>query len=245
MKALVIEDEVPAQEELIRIVNKRLPYIDIAGVARSVRDSVEWLGKNSADLIFMDIQLSDGCCFDIFKITDVRTPVIFTTAFDQYALNAFKVNSVDYLLKPIDEEELVSAVKKLDYRYSRIAGLMEDFISIPGKYKTRISVRCGDSYSFLTIDKVAYFISENGLTFAVSFSGQKHMVDYTIESLEPLLDPEMFFRATRGCIISIASIDKVSRYFNSRLQITLKGSSISLIVSRVRVQDFLGWLDGR
>lgn len=246
MKALIVEDEILAQEELARILKKHFPDIVIAGITGSVRDSAEWLRKNTADLIFMDIQLSDGYCFDIFNIIDVRTPIIFTTAYDQYALKAFKVNSVDYLLKPIDEDELVSAVKKLDYSCRRIKDLAEFFPSASNRYKTRIAVRSGDSYGFLQIEKVSHFMSEDGLTLAVSDSGEKYLVDYTIESLEPLLDPKLFFRATRGCIVSINSIDKVSKYFNSRLKVTLKGhDDFSLVLSRARVPDFLKWIDDK
>lgn len=244
MKVLIVEDEAPAQAELTRILNKRFPDIRIAGITGSVRGTVEWLRKNSADLIFMDIMLSDGCCFDIFSLIEVRTPVIFTTAYDQYALKAFKVNSVDYLLKPVDEDELTAAVEKSDYRYSRIKNLIETFAPAAKRYKTRISVRCGNTYNFMPTDKVSRFISEDGLTFAISDSGQRHTVDYTIEALEPLLDPKLFFRVTRGCIVSANSIEEACRYFNGRLKIILKDGS-SLVLSRARVPDFLKWIDDK
>ena len=246
MRILIIEDEIPAQEELARILRKHFPDVDIAGIKGSVRDSTEWLRKNTADLIFMDIQLSDGCSFDIFGIIEVRTPVIFTTAYEQYALKAFKVNSVDYLLKPIDEDELVAAVRKMDYKYDRIKDLIEFFTPISNRYKTRISIKTGDSYSFIQMDEVSYFIAGDGLTFVVTNDGKKHVVDYTISTLEYLLDPKIFFRATRGCIVSINSIDKISMYFNSRLKVKLKGrNDVSLILSRVRVPDFLNWIDDK
>lgn len=245
MKVLVVEDEIPAQEELIRIIKKHFPDIDIADTAKSVKESVAWLRHNDADLIFMDIQLSDGCCFDIFNIIEVKTPVIFTTAYDQYALKAFKTNSVDYLLKPIDEAELIAAVNKLDYRYSRITNLIQNFVQPSDRYKTRISVKSGNTYNVLPIDKVSHFISEEGLTFAISDSGTRHLINYTIESIEPSLNPPMFFKATRGCIISIGSIAKVSKYFNNRLKVSLKhNASMDLMISRARVQDFFKWLDG-
>lgn len=245
MKVLVIEDEIPAQEELVRILRKHFPNIEIVDIIGSVRDSVEWLRNNTADLIFMDIQLLDGCCFDIFDVVEVRTPIIFTTAYDQYALKAFKLNSVDYLLKPVDEGELVAAVRKMDYKYDNIRNLIESFIPT-GRYKTRISVKTGDIYSFLLIDEVAYFISEDGFTYAVTTDEKKHIVDYTIGSLEPQLDPKRFFRVSRGCIVSIHSIEKITTYFNSRLKVTLKGrKNVSLILSRVRVPDFLNWIDDK
>lgn len=245
MKVLVIEDEIPAQEELVRILRKHFPNIEIVDIIGSVRDSVEWFRNNTADLIFMDIQLLDGCCFDIFDVVEVRTPIIFTTAYDQYALKAFKVNSVDYLLKPVDEDELVAAVRKMDYKYDNIRNLIESYIPTV-RYKTRISVKTGDIYRFLLIDEVAYFISEDGFTYAVTNNEKKHIVDYTISSLETQLDPKRFFRLSRGCIVSIDSIEKITAYFNSRLKVTLKGrKNISIILSRVRVPDFLNWIDDK
>jgi DNA-binding LytR/AlgR family response regulator len=245
MKVLVIEDEIPAQEELVRILRKHFPNIEIVDIIGSVRDSVEWLRNNTADLIFMDIQLLDGCCFDIFDVVEVRTPIIFTTAYDQYALKAFKVNSVDYLLKPVDEDELVAAVRKMDYKYDNIRNLIESYMPTV-RYKARISVKTGDIYRFLLIDEVAYFISEDGFTYAVTNNETKHIVDYTISSLETQLDPKRFFRLSRGCIVSIDSIEKITAYFNSRLKVTLKGrKNISIILSRVRVPDFLNWIDDK
>lgn len=245
MKVLVIEDEIPAQEELVRILRKHFPNIEIVDIIGSVRDSVEWLRNNTADLIFMDIQLLDGCCFDIFDVVEVRIPIIFTTAYDQYALKAFKVNSVDYLLKPIDEDELVAAVRKMDYKYDNIRNLIESYMPTV-RYKTRISVKTGDIYRFLLIDEVSYFISEDGFTYAVTYDEKKHIVDYTIGSLEAQLDPRRFFRVSRGCIVSIDSIEKITAYFNSRLKVTLKGrKNVSLILSRVRVPDFLNWIDDK
>lgn len=246
MKVFIIEDEVPAQEELVRILRKHFQDMDIVGISGSVRDSVDWLRNYTADLIFMDIQLSDGSCFDIFSVIDVTIPVIFTTAYDQYALKAFKVNSVDYLLKPIDEDELVAAVKKMDYRYDRIKDLIKDFIPSSHRYKSRISVKTGDVYNFLHIDDVAYFISDGGLTFAETAAGQRYIVDYTIGSLETQLDPKRFFRVSRGCILSIGSIGKIESYFNSRLKVTLKGrGDMNVVISRVRVPDFLDWIDDK
>lgn len=245
MKVLVIEDEIPAQEELVRILRKHFPNIEIVDIIGSVRDSVEWLRNNTADLIFMDIQLLDGCCFDIFDVVEVRTPIIFTTAYDQYALKAFKVNSVDYLLKPVDEDELVAAVRKMDYKYDNIRNLIESYMPTV-RYKTRISVKTGDIYRFLLIDEVAYFISEDGFTYAVTNNEKKHILDYTISSLETQLDPKRFFKLSRGCIVSIDSIEKITAYFNSRLKVTLKGrKNISIILSRVRVPDFLNWIDDK
>lgn len=246
MKVLIIEDENPAQEELVRMLRKYFPDIDIVDIIGSVREASEWLNKNTVDLIFMDIQLSDGCCFDIFGVAEVSIPIIFTTAYDQYALKAFKFNGIDYLLKPIDEDELVAAVNKMNYKYNKIRELIKYFVPAASKYKTRISVKTGDAYSFLLIDEVAYFMSDDGFTFAVTDAEKKYIVDYTIGMLETQLDPKRFFRLTRGCIASINSIEKITVYFNSRLKVTLKGrNNVSLILSRVRVPDFLNWIDDK
>lgn len=244
MRVLIIEDEVLAQDELVRIIKKRFPKMEIVGKLSTVKDSIEWLEENKADLIFMDIHLADGNSFDIFDHVEVRTPIIFTTAYDQYAIQAFKVNGIGYLLKPILESDLVVAVEKLDYTSDRLAGLLN--IINPSKgYKSRIAIKSGDRFSFLDMNDVAYFFAEERVTFVVPKQGRKQIVDYTIEALEPLLDPKRFFRVTRGCIASIDSIANVSKYFNSRLKVTVKPEyEGGLLVSRVRVPEFLQWLDG-
>lgn len=244
MKVLIIEDEPLAQEELVRIIGKRFSEMKIVGKLSSVRESIEWLKESKADLIFMDIHLSDGNSFDIFDHVEVRTPIIFTTAYDQYAIQAFKVNGIGYLLKPIVESDLVAAVEKLDYTPEKLTELLDTIKPSKG-YKSRIAIKSGDRFSFLKMEDVAYFYAEERMTFVVPKQGKKQIVDYTIEALEPLLDPKRFFRMTRGCIASIDSIGSVSKYFNSRLKITLKPEyGDKLLVSRVRVPDFLQWLDG-
>lgn len=244
MNVLIIEDEQLAQEELIRIIRKRFPYMTISAQTGSVKESVEWLRENTADLIFMDIHLSDGISFDIFDYVEVRTPIIFTTAYDQYAIQAFKVNSIGYLLKPIMENDLVSAVEKLEYQPDRLKELLR-FLNPSRSYKSRIVIKTGDKFSFLDINDIAYFYAEERVTFAVPKQGKPRIVDYTLESLEQQLDPKQFFRLTRGCIASIDSIRDVSKHFNSRLKIRLTPEYTGeLLVSRVRVEDFLKWLNG-
>lgn len=244
MNVIIIEDEQLAQDELVRIINKRFPEMVITARLYSVKESIAWLQKNSADLIFMDIQLSDGISFDIFDYVDVRTPIIFTTAYDQYAVRAFKVNGIGYLLKPIVESDLVSAVEKLDYQPARLKDLLSQLK--PGMaYKSRIAIKSGDRFSYINIEDVAFFYAEERVTFVMSKEGKMSIIDYTIETLDGLLDPKHFFRLTRGCIASIDSIAGVSKYFNSRLKITLKPQYEGvLLISRVRVPDFLQWLDG-
>lgn len=244
MNVLIIEDEQLAQEELIRILNKRFPNMTISAQLGSVKESIKWLRENSVDLIFMDIQLSDGISFDIFDYVDIRTPVIFTTAYDQYAIQAFKVNSIGYLLKPIIEDDLVSAVEKLEYQPDRLRDLL-NLLKPSKSYKSRIVFKTGDRFSFFEIKDIAYFYAEERVTFAVPKQGKPRIVDYTIESLEQQLDPKLFFRLTRGCIASIDSIQEVSKYFNSRLKIKLTPEYTGgLLISRVRVEDFLKWLNG-
>ncbi|MGL5318841.1 MAG: LytR/AlgR family response regulator transcription factor [Bacteroidales bacterium] len=244
MNVIIIEDEQLAQDELVRIINKRFPELVITARLYSVQESIAWLQKNSADLIFMDIQLSDGISFDIFDYVDVRTPIIFTTAYDQYAVRAFKVNGIGYLLKPIIESDLVSAVEKLDYQPDKLKELL-NLLKPSKEYKSRIAIKSGDKFGFIDISNVAYFYAEDRVTFMMPKEGRAKIVDYTIETLEPLLEPKRFFRLTRGCIASIDSIVGVSKYFNSRLRITLKPHyEGELLVSRVRVAEFVKWLDG-
>ncbi len=249
MRVLIIEDEPLAQEELVRLVTRNFPQMKIVATLDSVEDSVEWLSINSADLIFMDIHLSDGLSFDIFDAVDVTSPIIFTTAYDQYAIQAFEVNGVGYILKPLDEAKLVAAVERFQRNSEpssdNIAELMKQLRAPQKGYKSRIAIKLGDKISFVTIDEIAYFFSEDRVTFAVQHNGKRQIVDYNIETLETILDPLNFFKVTRGCIASIKSIDKVSKYFNSRLKVTLKPEyDREVLISRVNVPKFVAWLDG-
>ncbi|MFI3240122.1 MAG: LytTR family DNA-binding domain-containing protein [Bacteroidales bacterium] len=246
MKILIIEDEYLAQQELKRIILNTLPDAHIVAIIDSVAHSIQWLKENSADLIFMDIQLSDGISFDVFKSIEVVIPIIFTTAYDQYAIQAFKVNSISYLLKPIMEEDLINAINKFKstpYYNNNISSLLS---SLNKSYKSRISIKSGDKFSFIDIADVAYFYAEERVTFVVpKQGGRKQIVDYTIEALEQLLDPNKFFRVTRGCICSIDSIDNITKHFNSRLKVTLTPAFVQeILISRVRVPEFLKWIDG-
>lgn len=247
MKILIIEDETLAQQEIIRLINKRFADFEILAILDSVDHSVEWLTYNRVDLIFMDIHLSDGISFDIFDHLEIRTPIIFTTAHDQYAVRAFQVNSIGYLLKPIAEDEFVSAVEKLytDIYTPHSMQKLVDAVQKNKTYKNRILVKSGDTFMSVDMSEVAYFYAQERVAFVVTTQNRRHIIDYTLETLEPLLDPRQFFRITRGCIASIGSIHSVSKYFNSRLKVTIKPSpEIELLISRVRVSDFLKWLDG-
>lgn len=248
MRVLIIEDEPLAQEELVRLVCKLFPEMDIVGMLSMVSESIEWLTENSADLIFMDIHLADGISFDIFTQVDVKIPIIFTTAYDQYAIQAFQVNGVGYLLKPIVEKDLISAVDKLahnSYAPYNISNLLQS-MNMSKEYKSRIGVKIGDRYNYVEMSHAAYFYVEERLTFLMTVEGKRYIVDYSIEALESLLDPKLFFRISRGCIASIRSIKEVSKHFNSRLKVILTPTyQGDMLISRVRVSEFLRWLDGQ
>lgn len=244
MRVLIIEDEPLAQEELVRIIEKLFSEMEIVGRLATVRESIDWLSENKTDLIFMDIHLADGNSFIIFDHVEVRTPIIFTTTYDQYAIQAFKVNGIGYLLKPILESDLIAAVEKFNYVPDKFTELLHS-LNPTKRYKSRISIKSGNNFSFLDMNDVAYFYAEDRVTFVVPKQGRQQIVDYTIEALEPMLDPKLFFRLSRGCIASIDSIAGVAKYFNSRLKISLNPKyDGGLLVSRVRVPEFLKWLDG-
>lgn len=243
MRILIIEDEPPAQEELARIIKKRFPQMETIGRLTSVKESIEWLRENKADLIFMDIHLADGNCFDIFSHVEIHTPIIFTTAYDQYAIQAFKVNGIGYLLKPIVESDLAAAVKKLEYRPEKFSELLNAITSSLG-YKSRTIIKSGDKFNILKMEDVAYFYAEERVTFVVPKQGKKQIVGHTIEALESLLDPKRFFRINRSCIASIDAIESVSKYFNSRLKVCVRPEfGDKLLVSRARAPKFLKWLE--
>lgn len=247
MNVLIIEDEPLAQEELERLIRKNFPDFRVLDKIDSVEASIAWLQKEHCDLIFMDIELTDGKSFDIFKKVDVKTPIIFTTAYDEYAIQAFQVNSVGYLLKPIDENELKKAVDKLSY--SSFAPYPEHSLNqllnqlAPGKFRERFVAKIGDRYQHININDVAYFYSEDKTTFIRTKGGKQYIIDDTLDKIERDLNPSDYFRLARNIIASIDSVNDVSKYFNSRLSIKLKPEfHEQVLVSRVRVPDFLRWL---
>ena len=252
MKTLIIEDEQPAAPRLEKLLNEHCQECEIIGFLDSVETACNWLNLHpSPDLIFMDIQLADGLSFDIFSKTTVSAPVIFTTAFDQYTLRAFKVNSVDYLLKPIDPEELKQALSKYSkfyrqpgtYDKRRIEKMLEDVIQQQA-YKERFLIKSGQYLNYLAIKDIAYFFSEDGIAFAQCFNGRKHIIEYTLDQLETMLNPSDFFRINRQVILRPETIQKIGTWFNSRLKVEAEpGNDINFIVSRDRVPDFKRWLD--
>lgn len=250
MKVLIVEDEIPAQLQLERLLNAHFPDTEIMAVLTSVEKASDWLAVNSPELIFMDVELSDGQCFEIFKRVDVKAPVIITTAYDHFAIKAFKVNSVDYLLKPIESTEFVRAVEK-STRVSKSGQTdlraLEELLmkSTPKEYKKRFITKQNDQIIVLQVEEIAYFYAEDKATFIVSSSGKRYFSDYSLDNLEDQLDPKSFFRLSRGCIANIQAVKSVSKHFNSRLKIKLEPALIeSILVSRIRVPDFLNWLEG-
>jgi DNA-binding LytR/AlgR family response regulator len=252
MKILIIEDEQPAAKRLSRLLQEHCPQGEILEMIDSVESAVKWLRNfPDPDLIFLDIQLADGLSFDIFSQVEVKSPVIFTTAFDQYSLRAFKVNSVDYLLKPIDPADLRAALEKFDrffqkqavYDRSGIEKMLQAVLQ-QQEYKERFLVKTGQYLTYVPVSEVAYFYSEDGIAFAQCHHGKKHIIEYTLDQLEDMLNPRDFFRINRQVIIRPEAIQKIATWFNSRLKLEINpANEVNLVVSRERVLDFKQWLD--
>ena len=247
MKVFIIEDEIMAQKSLIRLLSQHFPDIEVAGTATSVKDAVAWLKDNRPDVIFMDVELSDGICFEIFRQMDVRAKVIMTTAYDNYAIKAFEAGSVDYLLKPIDAEHLKRAVARC-----RVSGgnidvetLARALGATPKKdYKERYIVRFNDRIIPLKTDSIAYIFSEDKNNYLVTSDGQKYIIDSSLDVIADELNPDSFFRISRGCIVSMKAIDTIIKQPGGRLRIVaLPEPSFEMTVSRSRVDDFLVWLE--
>lgn len=249
---LIIEDEPQAAQRLQTLIEDLIPGITILAKIDSVEKSVKWIqGNASPDLIFMDIQLADGVSFQIFDQCEVKSPVIFTTAFDEYALKAFKVNSIDYILKPVDKDDLERAIKKfhsLTQRDGTSNKMLESIGAavkmLTRKYKTRFVLKVGEHLKSIEVIDILFFFSLEKATFAKLGDGRKHILDFTLDQLEVALDPQNFFRINRKYIVSTSSIQDMVSHTNSRLKLILKTSDDNdIIVSRERVQEFKDWLD--
>lgn len=255
MKVLIIEDEAPAAEKLERYLHKFDPSIEIMGVIDTTSAAVEYLKQEKPDLIFMDIQLRDGLSFQIFQQVQVRTPVIFTTAFNEFALDAFKVNSIDYLLKPITFTALSTSMQKLqsmktalnsDEQSVRIREVLSNPNLKTKDYKTRFMVKLGEHIRSITTDQITMLYADGRDVYLVTQQNRKFIIDYTLESLEEVLDPGQFFRPNRTFIININAIREVLVYSNSRLKISLTQEfDKEIIVSREKVAEFKEWFDGQ
>jgi DNA-binding LytR/AlgR family response regulator len=251
MNVLIIEDEPQAAQRIEKLVVTIIPSVRILGKLDSIKNSVNWIKSNPApDLILMDIQLADGISFSIFDQCQVKSPVIFTTAYDEYALKAFKVNSIDYILKPIDEKELRAALNKFqslnsatssDKMLESIGHAMQ---MLTKKYKERFMIKVGEHLKSIEVEEILFFFSLEKTTFAQTKDGRKHILDFTLDQLENLLNPENYFRINRKYIINTKSIQDMISYTNSRLKLVLKTSDDNdVIVARERVQEFKEWMD--
>ncbi|MCE7054263.1 LytTR family DNA-binding domain-containing protein [Algoriphagus sp. AGSA1] len=248
-KILIIEDEEANSNRLKRIiVNLRSNY-QILEVLCSIQKSVEWLASNEQpDLLFMDVQLSDGVSFEIFNLVEVKCPVIFTTAYDEYSIKAFKYNSIDYLLKPVEQAELEFALTKFENltKYNKeLLNVPKDIMNLLNKkeYRTRFITTNRDGFKQIQVESISYFFSEFGATYAMSFTGEKNHIAHTLESLEEELDSKQFFRANRQYIVHINSINQVHNYFNSKLKLDVKQNKKGVLVSRLKAASFKEWLD--
>ena len=252
MNILIIEDEPQAAQRLETLITQLVPNAAISGKIESVKEAVSWLKKNAVpDVILMDIQLADGISFQIFDQCDVTAPVIFTTAYEEYAVRAFKVNSIDYILKPVDKLELQAALDKvLDKQRSRpemheILKTMEEAIKKLSKnYKTRFMIKVGEHLRTIEVSSIRFFYSQDKTTFCVTDENRNFILDYTLEQLEEILDPEKFYRINRKYLVSAEAIQDIISYTNSRLRLVLKGSADhDIIVARERVLEFKDWLN--
>ncbi|NNE32311.1 MAG: response regulator transcription factor [Winogradskyella sp.] len=250
MKVIIIEDEKPSARRLQRMLNTL--GIEAETMLHSVEESIDWFKNNDhPDLIFLDIQLSDGLSFEIFEAIDIKSAVIFTTAYDEYALQAFKLNSIDYLLKPIDEDELKIAVEKYNGRVSKQQPVSLDFNDIKRllinpierEYKKRFSVKVGQHLKLINVDDIECIYSENKGTYVYTKEGRNYLLDSTLDQLEDELEPHIFYRISRKFYININAIKDMVSYTNSRLQIKLQHyNEQDVIVARERVKDFKNWL---
>ncbi|GGC87719.1 DNA-binding response regulator [Flavobacterium lutivivi] len=250
MDIIIIEDEKPAA----RLLQRKLEKIglQVTTMLHSVEESILWFQENKhPDLIFLDIQLSDGLSFEIFEAVTINSAVIFTTAYDEYALRAFKLNSIDYLLKPIDEDDLEIAVNKFKARNQSISNISLDFELIKKMlvnpvdrtFKKRFTIKMGQQIKMISIDEIECFFSENKGTYLHTFDNRNYLIDNTLEQLETELNPEMFFRVSRKFIIGMKGIKEIQLHSNSRLKIIpTTYNEDEVIVARERVNEFKDWL---
>jgi DNA-binding LytR/AlgR family response regulator len=253
MKVLIIEDEPQAAQHIERLLQRIDADIEVLAKLDSVKSAVKWFTHNeSPDLAFMDIQLGDGLSFDIFDKTAVGCSVVFTTAYDEFALKAFKVNSIDYLLKPIDMDEFKAALdkfKSLKFKEDDTQKLLSQIDEVVRsishkKFKNRFLIRIGEKLKSLTIDEILYFYSFEKASFCHATDGRNYLLDYSLEQLEDMVNPELYFRINRKYLVKSSAILDMINYTNSRLKLKLKGSDDNeVIVARERVQDFKDWMN--
>ncbi len=251
MNVLIVEDEIMAQKSLMRVLTQNFPDIKIIGCTSSVKSTVAWLKDpaNTVDVIFMDVELSDGECFEIFRQVNVKAKVIMTTAYDSYALKAFEAGSIDYLLKPIEPDSLKRAVARCRMSGGQIDAeallkAIGNGTSAKKEYKERYIVRFNDRIVPLLTSNIAYVYSEEKNNYLVTFDEQRYIIDSSLDVISEEFNPEYFFRISRGCIVSLKAIKSIIKQAGGRLRIVAEPvSSFEMTVSRSRVDDFLKWLE--
>ena len=256
MKVLIIEDEYLGLERLIKLLGEVDPNLTVLGHAESIRSTVQWLQNNPApELIFMDIELADGQCFEIFNRIEVHSPIIFTTSYDEYALHAFKVNSIDYLLKPIKKEELAAALEKfrrMKEQFQAPAALpdidklvreLQQFQQ-PKEYRKRFLVKQGQRWLSIEVHEIAWFMADDKLCFLKTWDNRRFIVEYTLEQLTDMLDPAEFFRANRSYLVHAKAVKSIDNYFGGKLALQLlpKTDANDVIVSKEKATEFKRWM---
>jgi len=254
MNILIIEDENLAAQRLEKLVKEIDKSISIQGITDSIDSSVEWLQSNpTPDLILMDIELADGQSFEIFTRVEVKSPVIFTTAYDEFALKAFKVNSIDYLLKPVKSDDLKNSLQKLKSLkdssvktdgIQNIKHLLEGlYQQNQEKFRTRFLAKAGQRFVPIDTEEIAYFYSEDKMVFLKTKANQRYLLDFNLEQLEKELDPKEFFRANRQFILSNKSIQDIHSWFNGKLKVKVVPSTTEeVIISRDKAAEFKAWM---
>jgi two-component system, LytTR family, response regulator LytT len=251
MKLLIIEDEILAAERLSILLKELKPEIIVLDILSSVEDSINWLNNNNTpELIFMDIQLSDGTSLEILEKVKINSPIVFITAYDQYALEAFNFLSVDYLVKPVSKDSLEATLQKLD-QFSTIFDQPrtdELVLSLKGSqtiYRSRFLLKVGEKYFFKNVDEISYFYAEGKTVYLVSLNGSKYVMDYSLDKLESLIDPRYFFRLNRSTIARVDSIKELRSHTNGRLRVFLSAGPMSqeTVVSRTRAINFKEWAE--
>ena len=250
MKVLIVEDEIMAQRSLIRLLAQHFPEMDVIGTTSSVKETVAWLQEpsNKPDVIFMDVELLDGICFEIFRQVDVRAKVIMTTAYDSYALKAFETGSIDYLLKPVEISALNRAVERVkasggNFNVEALMKLMSGAQTPKKEYKERYIIRFNDRIIPLKTSEIAYVYSEEKNNYLVTFDDQHYIIDSSLDVICEDLNPEQFFRVSRSCIVSSKAIKSIVKQTGRLRIIADPDPSFEITVSRSRVDDFMVWLE--
>jgi DNA-binding LytR/AlgR family response regulator len=247
MKVLIVEDELPAYNKLKKLVEDTFPAAVITGHLDSISSATAWFAVNPLpDVVLMDIHLADGSAFDLLRLVQVDCPVIFTTAYDEYAMEAFKTSGIDYLLKPVRQDDLKAAFQKLDKFRNFFQATREIRAEAnPQGYKKRFVIRFGEHIKTLSVEDIAYCFSENKATYARTFDGRSYPMDYNLDNLETMLDPQVFFRINRQYLINLKSIDEMKTYSKARVIISLKPAvKEQPVVSSERAAQFKLWLAG-